>query len=632
MQLRIDPTLRPPGPTWMMFEGDHAGYELHWLPEQFILQVMRAPDVLLGSVRLRRLPTEVVFTRRGLRLYVRVDGDEVLSCLDPGGTAPLPKTWGFYVNGAMGHSDIGLHDDRDLLDAVERQALEWTTAPTSAPARWRERPLLMTRSALLAEREHAGVALALATSTVDAASHQRDGRDALRTWLEWDYLRLALMPSTTTAAESWPELDVPTAKEQLETLARLHPSPEQPGLFLALMDHLAAQAVAHPVARNPEEALATRQAWLTLTREVAASVLRLDAWNNGILPDEWRWQVRLLHHAATCLGGGTPDSLPAEAPPWAMLRWHMLAGGRISGDALTRPENQIPAIEWDGNPIRPALDRLLAAAETEPLAATEATAQITIEVEKFSQRIGSLLVSQQIELRTQMDKTIADLIRKPVPEREAALIQALLALHGIGSADKAHERLYPKDARTRRLPDDPPLALAERDPLAYALDRLLVTRIIYAASAGGDDQQRASSSDDLLRNPTGLPPSLVNYTRLLSGQSDALERAWDFPGLSPVQALTAAIALNEAVCNVQEANLALQVRRNQGELDTIEAEHRRQELERQLARQRAEIDRMWRLLDRLPCLTLPLRFAQPAPRAARPDNVEGGPAHPLSVP
>jgi len=185
MHLRINPSLESPGPNWTMFEGDHlgSGYELHWLPERLVLQVIRSPDVVLGSLALPKMPGEVAFVRRGLRVQVWIDGRTRLSCLDPGGMTPLPITWGFRAAGNLGMSNISLYDDRDLLDPAECAALEWLSSPSELPRDIRHNALLMVRYALLAERDHAGQALAWATHAVQRIGTDHPDAAALTTWL-----------------------------------------------------------------------------------------------------------------------------------------------------------------------------------------------------------------------------------------------------------------------------------------------------------------------------------------------------------------------------------------------------------------------------------------------------------------
>nr|MBA3938515.1 hypothetical protein [Planctomycetota bacterium] len=151
------------------------------------------------------------------------------------------------------------------------------------------------------------------------------------------------------------------------------------------------------------------------------------------------------------------------------------------------------------------------------------------------------------------------------PLREALLAQALLALRGFGDANAALQALDPDpkhmDANADGLP------LARRDPLAYALYRLIQHRL-------GDSRGAGKGLLDSAPTVT-LPDTLSRYDRLLSGRPDAIQEVFlTDPALLPAaQALAAALAMQEVV-----------------DVDAKPA---------------------WKLIDALPCYTLPLGLLAP---------------------
>ena len=653
MHLRFAPGLLPPGPPWTMFEGDHigSGYELHWFPERFTLQIVRAPDkILLGSAVLRRFPDEVVFVRRGLRLQVWIDGQTVLSCLDPAGTTPLPIAWGIHAAGELGSSSLSLHDDRLLLDRHEKNALTWTTAtPANAEDEYLP-PLLKVRRALLANPATASAEALISRAfgaglknpvlvgqrpatlshipatqgadTVSSLGADHPDQASLLAWLDWCNLQLLLRcPDRDLPAPGGTHgrcQEIATVLEHLETLARSQPAPECLGMFLNLLDIFSARACSHAKVPKPPPATALneRDEWLRLMRITGGIALRLNTEAGQPLPERWRWQLRLCLHAARCLMGKDPSAagegdldindehLPAEAPDWVICRWQALAGYGPGGPAFV---GNNPADEDESNPVGPILDRLLKHAELEPLAATETSARLAELVERFEEEYPDLVPQKQIERRAKVEADVNQILER-TPEREAMLQRVLLALRGIGDAAKVHEALYPKEARERKpgSATDRPLSWAERDPLAYALDCLLLVRVLSSTPQG----------IDLLRNPTTLPPDLESYRLLLSGSlepgKEAGQYAWDYTGLPPAQALAAALAIQEVA--------------RRRETTTFEPSGKVR-----IAADALTVE--WPLLERIPAFTVLLRFAMPAtPNAPDIKRPVGEPLKPPSVP
>lgn len=609
LHLRLDPGLRPPGSEWVMFEGAScgSGYELHWLPDRLSLQVIRAPDrLILGTTVLEDLPTDVVFVRRGLRLQVWINGRTRLSCVDPASSTPLPTAWGFRAAGGMGDgSSITLIDDRDLLPRNEREALAWQAGmvldgrPEHLPA------LLQVRHALLLDpaqrRTAAEIALAGAFGMVLGLSPFDADQASLMAWLDWGSLRLDLLGPSDDPRER--EREITASLEHLESLARKQPAPESLGLFLNLLPAFAELACSRSqLPRIPTQVLGERDAWLRLLRHTGQAALRLDGDGGAPLPDRWRWQMRLCLNAASCLMGHRPDPLPAEAPDWVVCRWRTLAG---SGPGKAVFSGDIPVAADEQNPILPALNRLLDHAALDP-AAAEGTARLTGMLERYAENRDQLNAQGQIDARLACDRA-ADAILKTMPERQAIIARTLfvirrLELQDLVDVETALSLLDPKDIRLAReqelkvrstgrpMVSNRRLAPIESDPLAYALYRLLLARLTNPRLS----QDIRTRITNPIGNPTGLPETHTTFASLLSGAPEATSFAWkvDPTILPPPLALTAALAMQEV----------------------------------------AGLKPDWRLLERTPSFTVPLRFLLPPRIPAPGSSLPGAGPLPDTVP
>lgn len=649
LHLRLDRDLRPPGPEWIMYEGEStaSGYELHWQPDHFTFQLIRAPDrLLLGSAVLDRMPTEVVLVRRGLRLQVWVDDRIRLNCLDPASTTPLPTAWGFRASGFLGNgSSISLMDDRDLLTRQERHALFWRPSMAATTTGEDRDVMFLVRRALLLdparERTAAEIALSGAFAAVLALPPYDPDQASFAAWLDWGSLHLDLPGSAGDLPERVRE--IAASLDHLERLAGQQPAPESLGLFLNLLPVFADKACNRvQLPRAPAVVLAERDEWLRLLRATGQAALRLDAGHQQVLPDHWRWQLRLCLHAATCLmGSGSPRPpptpivtmaddaeararaytetqrqrlaeansaiLPAGAPDWVVSRWRTLAG---SGPGRPEPDKpvyagEIPISATEQNPVLPALKRLLDHAALDADAA-EGTARLIDTLERYTARRETLDAKGQMEARTACDAE-AEAIFKAMPGRQAIIARALfvirrLDMQDLVDIDTAQSLLDPKDIRALREQEqkerparhfaasERPLAPIESDPLAYACYRLLLKRRSDPRLSPG----QLTVGNNPISNPTGLPETLSTFAPLLSGTPEATSYAWkvDPAILPPPLALAAALAMQEV----------------------------------------AGLRPEWRLLERTPSFTVPLRFLLPPRNSAPGLSPTGDGAQPDTVP
>jgi hypothetical protein len=583
LQLCLDPALRAPGPEWLMFEGFKPGdgYELHWLPQELGLQLFRVQEdeiMLLASIRLERFPAQLVFARRAYRLEVWADGRRVLHVLDPLPTPP-PVAWGFKAAGSMDDSSISLHDDRRLVDDQVQAGLRLDAADLGPlirePGR-SDHAILAVRHALAMDPEKTAgdmaTALEEAGAAVDALTRRDDDRAILEHWLAWGEVRLALAWDEDSLAESADRdgdaAHTRAALDQLAVLAHQTPVGASPGLLLDILDRLAAVSVLPPHG-STADILRWRDAWLSA---LSAAAQTADDEPLLILSDDWRWQLRLLAHAADCLRGRPPRPTPGEAPDWVIQLWRAFAGGDPGSPTFA---SSLPILPEDRNPIRPAVERLIQAADFEPAAAVIMRARILAALEGAGSAAatggGDLLDANEVSSDARRAAEQAALAAlKAAPAHEAVLAEALLALHGIGDAGSALHDLD-SDPRHASPAEDGAIPWARRDPLAYALYRLILHR--FSDAKGGMGLSPLAPHDE-------LPEALAPYSRLLTGRPDATDAAW-LTDLSPDRALAAALAMQEVLGPPHAAGAS---RGHEGGGPN------------------------WSLLDQVPCFTLPLQL------------------------
>ncbi len=565
MHLRIDPGLKPPGPAWLMFEGGRAGdgYELQWQPSRLSLTLTRGnPALVLGVTSLDHFPQQVVLVRHGFRLEVWVDEVRILSVLDPQSTPPA-SAWGFQASGPMEGSTISLHDDRHVLPPSTVAALAGDAVTLQRVLSDPQQPdhaLFITRQALVLDAEKTttekAAAVRAATVAISAFSASAPSLGELRQWLAWGEAQVALVRQDSDAAKRTAD-----AVQELIRLTHENPVGESAGLAMELLDRLV-RTGSRPPFRAPEDVVRWRNQWFATLSDCATAAL---THSSSAIPEEWRWQLRLISHGADCLRGGTPRPTPAEAPEWVASRWRAFAGGN-PGATFSSP---IPLLADERNPVRPALERLIQLAAFEPggVSAVSTRALILDALDTPAPpNAGPETIAEQRLLNRARALEAAQ--ASTAPAREAALALAILALNGIGDPLAALAALDPDE--NHRLPTgDGTVPLARRDPLAYALYRLLRYR-----RHGSEPAQ----PEGPFTPKEQLPEALVSpFGRLLSGRPEATHEAWitDPTVLPPVQALAAALAMQEVL-----------------RLDTSPPN--------------------WSLLDQVPCFTLPLRLMKPA--------------------
>lgn len=549
--VQLDRDLEPP--AWLLHEGAQPGlgYELHWLPQLLAFQVVRVGDrpQLLGTATIDRAPGEIAFQRQGGRLGLEVDGKRVLACLDLA-PPPAPAAFGFLAAADTGGATVSIHDERRLLGPAQAALL--AVDDPAGLAR------LAGDEALAAGPEHAIVrarlAIALAGGSGDGAeAAQRDALVALRAlgerhpdhpalaaWLGWNEVRLAAARGTDDA--------LTTAVDAFATSAAGARAPEVPGLLFDLMRTAAERASASPAkATPPDEVLALRGRWLRIIAMLGYTAMDIEgppgSGGRFVAPENLHWMLRLAVQAADCLAGDSPQPTPAEGPAWLAGRWRAFSG-RTPGLA-TLPD--LPSGWLERNPLLGTIQRLTQLAGFEPLAAVTLRGEVLAALERDDRAAAEQAVVQA----------------PPIAARQAALTRALLALYdlsrGVGRGGRESPAVAEALAVLAR-DDGTGSRLAYDDPLGFALDRLL--------------RHRAARAEATLPGVPTVPEPLAWAERLLGGGPEAPAEAWRVMPERPLEALAAALAMQEV----------------SGESPN------------------------WSLLDRATCFTLPLRLLAPVSR------------------
>lgn len=546
--VHLDHDIEPP--AWQLHEGAQpgSGYELHWLPQLLAFQLSRVGDrpLLLGTATVDRAPREVSIQRRGARLVLEVDGKRKLDCIDLV-APPVPSAWGFLAAADTGGVTLSLYDERRLLSDDERSLLSADDPATLQ--RMAEDTALATGSGHAIIRARLAVALAGAGGAPEAA--QRDAQVALRAlgerhpdhpalgaWLRWNEVRLAAARGDEVALEA--------AFEGLTRFAAGSRAPEMPGLLLDLMHVAVERACAPPVKSTPPEAvLAERRRWLRAVAGLGYAAMDIegpDSAGGFVAPDSLRWMLRLAVQAADCLAGDSPQPTPAEGPAWLACRWRAFSG-RNPGVA-TLPE--LPGGWRERNPLVGTIQRLSDLAGFTPLAAVALR--------------GDVLAAIGRNDRAAADEAVAK--APPTAARQAALTRALLALRDLAQAGSRGRDLPSVQAALAALAQDDGdgAPLGNDDPLGFALDRLL--------------RHRAARAEATLPGVPQVPETLVWAERLLNGKPGAPAESWRVLPERPLEALAAALAMQEVA----------------GESPN------------------------WSLLEQATCFTLPLRLLAPVSR------------------
>jgi hypothetical protein len=648
IDLRLDDSLPAPGPRWIVHEGKSlgSGYELHWLPEDRVLQLYRTPRTfLLGSVALAAQPGAVRLVRQGGRFTLTIDGAERLVCFDPVGIVEEPpvaptnggkviepvRAWSCWAEGGMGDATMTVqHHWDDPAFGADLPALTGPDPALAAAVNDGTRPdrsLLAVRQALrLVEggRRQGEILAALGAARLaidpkvmievttegaepdQAAAYRRDLRLArerersgqgdpalahLRLWLGLARAERAFAAVSDAGPDGMRREEV--VESELRELAVIAQAgggqiPELGGMILHLLPSLcslAAQVPGYPEA--PVAVLDRRQTWIAIASRATALALSS---GQTVWPQELVLRLRLIEQLLNCLGqGGGAGSeswvgTPRPTPVSApvWLTSRWRAAAGVEPGAERYP--LIPAVADD--PLERAIEVLEPALGINPIAAVRCRALIPGKLTEVVKQLGSHGV--EIPLKD-LQQHLAN-----AQTRTWVISQALVSLRLAELAGDANlpiiwpERAY-RDLAGAVVDGS---KIIHTDPVAFALAQLLLARYpkIDAEWYGMSDETRQESAPrEPARRSTWIPSRLKAYGSLLSGRDDAVQFIW-VGGLAPSEALVAALAMQE-VARLREPAA------------------------------RAAPD--WSLLRRLTCLTLPADLLIPI-RAAGAEGEAAG--------
>ena len=557
MDLRLDQSVRPPGWPWILHEGKNPGegYELHWLPEQRVLQVFRAglSNFLLGSVRLVNQPARVSFQRRGGLLMVSADGQQVLRCIDPDGPPEQgPRSWGCSTSGTLGEATLTVQTENPLVPL-------WGSSPVTAddsPLRT-DGPFMAVGGALRTRegeddsarafgmaREQLGLRRGAADNEQPGRSLTPADRARLRLWLSLARIRwqLGTVDAGDIAAFQQVEEEIETlftATDHDGTLRSGAPVPELPGILMSLTEPLARRACTIPSAaltQAPDAIngliLAHHSRWISLLGRVTARTLSLAG--DSLSPADSS-QLHLLLHAAGCLRAtnpepvsasdtadgwtGIPLPLPLDAPPWLAARWRAFAGGDPGVDSFQ-------PMGGGSSPVSVSIDVLAAYDDMDPVPAISLR---TVVLDRLTRRDRLLNLGMEADVDRQRleDEALRACERPDVPPRERLLTRALIVLH-LAEARPALLRPMRETLETS--------GLVRTDPLAFALDQLLVAR--HGTTLTNSETHGA------LELKAQIDRFFPEYQVLMDGSPAASARIWRVR-LPHAQALAVALAMHE---------------------------------------------------------------------------------------
>ena len=597
IDLRLDPSLPAPGPRWIIHEGKSlgSGYELHWQPDDLVLQLYRTPRTfLLGSVKLEASPQTVRLIRQGGRFEVETDGVARLLCFDPvgvgeeeqkdpknGAQAVEPmRAWSCWTEGGMGDATMTVqHHWDDPAFGADLPAIAGPDDALAQALTLGNRPdqsLLAVRQALkLVEggRKQGEILTAIGAARIaidpesvlsgsgadiskdDLRDQQRSGQanqalPHLRLWLGLARAERAFAAVTDPRSDGIRQEEVVVSEiGELEVIAAAGdgPIPELGGMILHLLPRLcalAAQAPSYPEA--PAAVIDRRQVWIAIAGQATAMALET---GREVWPRELVLRLRLIEQMLSCLnqgssgsgtteGGGwagVPQPTPVSAPVWLTSRWRAAAGADPRFDRYPA----IPAVADD--PLERAIEILEPALGLSPISAVKCRASIPENMQKVVQELGSNGVETRLK-ELQQELAIA-------PTRTWVISQALVSLRLAELAGDANlpiiwpERAY-RDLVGAVVDGS---KVIHTDPVAFALAQLLLARYprIDTEWYGMSDETRQESAPkEAAKRRNWIPNRLKAYAALLSGKEDAVHFIW-VGGLAPSEAVIAALAMQE---------------------------------------------------------------------------------------
>ncbi|TVR44638.1 MAG: hypothetical protein EA402_06565 [Planctomycetota bacterium] len=479
-------------------EGEQGqGHHLHWDPRNLYWRLTRSGSGphLLAQGQLTNIPRRLSLYRFGYRLEVQADGETIAQSFDFA-DAPPAQTWRLQLEHEGPQHRMEVHNHVYLASATINDDDHYQQFQDIL----RSYAGLQHNDLLLYQQ--ASTHIAYFTEPHHSQSH-------LWSWLMWAY--------GSSLIARGPQIDSGGLAAVIDYLrvagAGSQVISEIPGMLYDLQRATIRQASKIPETPIPaQEFISRRRSWLHAGIRIQDAIDELTAHASArerahIMSEQDRFLALMNRQVSQFLSSSSTAAMPAEAPSWVTNRTRALTG---------RLPIEIPLPEivrdWFPRPwLRPSTEGLLALAGG------------------MGNQQGLLLRAQILSgLRDEPHPDFAQLIEaSAVDARSRIITAAILSVYGAIDADIGYAGLTRQDADG--------ISLMERDPLAYALYRLLFMRQAEAMA-----QRERSSS-------WSLPPGLTPYRQLLDGGFGATIIAFSRPGdtMPPPEALAAALAMQE---------------------------------------------------------------------------------------
>lgn len=498
VRCQIDPQSSSPLQLSAVDAQGH-GHVLHWDPNSLLWRLVSLGEhtVLLGQGRLEVLPRHLSVIRHGFHFEVRAGGQRLVRGYDL--TSPPPATtWKLAAEHGSGGTFAEIHNHLYLAPGTGQDAEIFS-----------EFHDLLT--AFASERQNHHRLYERAIRYIDYFKNREPEHNPAHLWPWIMWAQGSGLINDGFVGDSWDAVltYMENAAHSDEGLCVI------PGLLMDLQRQICQQAAHipdHPV--RSSHLLSRRRGWMEASLKVSDLLTELGnhsaaAQRGHVLSRYDRNILILTAQLARVLSGERVSSTPAEVPGWVSARIRVLSGR----DPQEHPLPEIPRSWFANEWLLNSLNHL-----NSMIGGFEPTSAILLRVQ----------ILETIAQEAQPEAYLAELLEQSQADARIRIISAgILSLHGSLPAALGLDRLTEADADG--------VSLIERDPLAYAIYRLIVHR-------------KGQIPDGQQRVPTwGLPPGLTPYRQLLDGGFGATTIAFSRPGgtIPPPEALASALAMQE---------------------------------------------------------------------------------------
>ncbi|TVR12550.1 MAG: hypothetical protein EA401_08835 [Planctomycetota bacterium] len=498
VRCQIDPQSSSPLQLHALDPQGH-GHVLHWDPNALLWRLVSVGErpILLGQGRLEVLPRHLSLIRHGFRFELRAGGQRLVRGYDLSGPPPA-NSWKLLSEHGSGSTVVEVHNHAYLAAGASQDTEIF-------------HEVLDLLESFKNERHNHVTLHRQANRYIDYFQNREPEHSPAHLWPWIMWAQGSGLINDGFVGDSWDAV--------LTFIENTAHSEERicviPGLLMDLQRHICQQAAIipeHPV--RTSRLLNRRTLWMEAVLKVSALLTELSehsaaAERGHVLSRFDRNLVVLTAQFARVLSGESVGSTPAEVPSWVSARIRILSGR----DPQEHPLPEVPR-SWFGNEwLLSSFNHL-----NELIGGFEPPSAINLRVR----------ILETINNDPQPEAALKDLLEKSQADPRIRIISAgLLSLHGSLPIQIGLDYLTQADADG--------ISLIERDPLAYAIYRL----ILHRKGQPPEGEQPVPS--------WGLPPGLTPYRQLLDGGFGATTIAFSRPGgtIPPPEALASALAMQE---------------------------------------------------------------------------------------